>query len=413
MIDRSVFGDRDFRLLLVGQTTSQFGTQISSLAIPLLAVVVLHASAFQIGLINAASTIAFLVIGLPVGAWTDRGSRRRFLIISDIARMILFASIPVAAWLGRITVAQLTVVVLMAGIGRVFFDIAYQSYVPTVVGRDRVLAGNSAMEFIRSSGQFAGPALGGLLVSAVGGAMVVLIDAVSFAVSAVMLLAIRIREIPREAAPRSRLRDDVATGVAEVLRRPALRAIAAASGLTNFGFAAASAVNIIFMARVLHLSATKIGMIVAVGAIAVMVGSVLTPRLSKIIGADRIIWFALAVTSPLTVLGALARPGPLVALLVLGVAAGEFGQIVYAITSLSLRQQVTPERLLGRVNATMRVMIMGLFPIGALLGGVVGDWLGARATLLLVGLLSCLCPVLLYPALRRHEERDRDHEAIR
>lgn len=410
MIGRSVLRDRDFRLLLVGQTTSQFGTQVSSLAIPLLAVGVLHASAFQIGLVNAASTVAFLVIGLPVGVWTDRGSRRRFLVLSDIARLILFASIPVAAWLGRITLVHLVVVALMAGAARVFFDIGYQSYIPSVIGRDRVLAGNSAMEFLRSTGQFAGPALGGLLVSAVGAATVVAIDAVSFGVSAVMLLAIGIREIPSAVAPTMRLRDDVSAGVAEVLRRPVLRAVGAASALSNFGFAAASAVNVIFMARVLHLSPAKIGLIISGGAVAVMAGSALTPQLSRIVGGNRIIWLVLAVTAPITVLGALAQPGPLVVLLVLGIAAGEFGQIVYAITSLSLRQRVTPELLLGRVNATMRVIIMGLFPVGALLGGIVGDWLGARATLLLVGLVSCLCPLLLYPALRHQED---DQQAAR
>src|SRR3954470_20977004 len=148
MPDGSPLRQRDFRLLLIGQTTSQFGAQVSGVAIPLLAVLVLHASPLQLGLVTASGTLAFALIGLPAGAWVDRTARRPVLVAADLSRTVLMLSIPVAALCGALTIAQLIVVSLLAGFARVFFDVAYQSYLPSVVGRDGLLAGNSAMETV-------------------------------------------------------------------------------------------------------------------------------------------------------------------------------------------------------------------------------------------------------------------------
>ncbi len=184
---------RDFRLLLIGQTTSQFGAQVSAIAMPLLAVLTLNASPFEVGLIGAASTLAFALIGLPAGAWLDNLHRRPILIASDIIRAVLLATIPLAAFAGALTVTQLVVVALLTGFARVFFDVGYQSYIPTVIGKDQVLAGNSAMETIRASGQIIGPGLGGVLVGLIGAANVILVQAVTFVVSAASLIAIKTR----------------------------------------------------------------------------------------------------------------------------------------------------------------------------------------------------------------------------
>jgi MFS family permease len=398
---RSPSARRDFRLLLIGQATSQFGTQVSAVAIPLLAVLTLHASAFEVGLINAASTLAFALIGLPAGAWLDRGRRRRVLVLSDAARALLLASVPVLALLGALSIAHLVIVSLLAGVARVFFDVGYQSYLPSLVGKDKVLAGNSTMEFLRATGQVAGPGLGGLLVSLVGAAAVLLVDALTFAVSAGTLLAIRSREQAIGAGvPRPRLWTQITEGIRFVVGNRVLRAIAVSSGLGNFGFAIASAVNVIFMSRTLGLSPAAIGLVVAAGSVAVMAGAAATPRLARLVGTARIIWLSTAVTAPLTFLGVLAQPGWLATLIVISAAAGEFGQIVYAITNLSVRQRLCPDRMLSRVNATMRVMIMGLFPLGELLGGVLGDLVGARWTLAVSGTAMLACSVPVYLALR-------------
>lgn len=397
----SPFALRDFRLLLLGQTTSQFGAQVSGVAIPLLAVLVLHASPLQLGVVNAAGTAAFALIGLPAGAWIDRWRRRPILISSDIIRAVVLSTVPLAWWLGVLTIWQLIAVSALVGVARVFFDVGYQSYLPTVIGKGKVIAGNSLMESIRAFGQALGPGVGGWLVAVAGAANVVLIQAGTFAVSAVSLLSIRVREPKALPSPeRPYLRTDIAMGLLFVGRNPVLRALAITSGASNFGFAIASAVTFIFMSDTLGLSPTAIGIILALGSITVMLGAALTPKLAAHLGSARIIWLALAVTGPITLLGALAQPGPLVALLIVGTAAGELGQIIYAITSVSLRQHLCPERMLGRVNATMRVLVLGLFPIGALVGGLLGELIGLRATLWLALSITCIAPTPVYIALR-------------
>jgi MFS family permease len=396
----SLRASRDFRLLLAGQTTSQFGSQIGGVAIPLLAVVSLHATAFEVGLIGAASTITFALIGLPAGAWLDRARRRPMLVASDLARALLYATIPVTAWLGILTIAQLVVVSLLVGLARVFFDVGYQSYVPVVVGRDRVLAGNSAMELLRSSGQVAGPGLGGLLVTLIGAASVVLAQAIAFGVSAATLLGIRAHEpAPEPEVPRH-LGHRIAEGVRYVANDRTLRTLALGSAASNLSFAIASAVTVVFLVRDLHQPAWVIGLVVAAGALATMAGAALTPWAGRTLGPVRVIWVSLAVTGPLGLLVVLATPGWGLAFAVAGMAAAELGQIVSAITSVSLRHRICPDRILSRVNATMRVAIMGLFPLGALLGGVLGAAIGARWTLLVAGLVVLVAPVVLAVGLR-------------
>lgn len=401
MSNQSLLAHRDFRLLLAGQATSQLGTQVSGVAIPLLAVLTLQASPFEVGLVSASSTLAFALIGLPAGAWLDRWPRRPILIGSDLARATLLATIPLAALFGVLTIAQLVVVSLLAGFARVLFDVGYQSYIPSVIGRDKVLAGNSTMETIRASGQIVGPGLGGVLVTLVGAAAVVLLQAVTFVISAISLWAIRVREpiIPIQ-PDRPRLWGQICEGLAFVGRNRILRATAITSAAGNFSFAVASAVSFIFMVRELHLSAAALGIIIAAGSVTVMAGAALTPWLSRLVGSARVIWLSLAVTGPLTLLAPLAQPGWLVALMIASIAAGELGQIIYAITNVSLRQRLCPDHMLGRVNATMRFLIMGLFPVGALTGGLLGEAVGLRATLWIAGGIVLLSPITLWLALR-------------
>jgi MFS family permease len=386
--------------LLVGQTTSQFGAQVSGVAIPLLAVLTLGATPFEVGLVSASSTIGFALIGLPAGAWVDRFRRRPILVASDLVRAVVLASIPVAAAFGVLTLTQVIVVSLLAGFARVFFDVAYQSYLPTVVGPERLLAGNSALETIRASGQVAGPGAGGWLVSAVGAANVVLLQAVTFVVSAVSLLAIRAREDVVRREPRG-LWPEIHEGLAYVMGHRVIRVLALTSAVNNFAFAVASAVNLVFLVRVLQLTPTAVGVVLAVSSGAAMLGAALTPWLARWIGAERVIWVSLVFAGGFGMLAPLARPGWLISLAVAGFAAGELGQIVYAITSVTLRQRLVPAGLLGRVNATMRFLLMGLFPVGALLGGVLGSTAGARATLWVSGGLIAVSWIPAYGVLSR------------
>lgn len=397
----SLFAHRDFRLLLFGQTTSQLGSQVSGVAIPLLAVLTLHASPFELGLVSASSTLAFAVVGLPAGVWLDRGPRRPMLIASDLARTVSLATIPLAAVLGVLTITPLVVISLLVGLARVFFDIGYQSYIPSVIGKEKVLAGNSSMKTIRASGRVVGPGLGGWLVAFVGAANVVLIQAVTFAVSALSLAALTTREpVVPPPVKGPRLRDQIVEGLGFVGRNQILRAVTIASAVLNFSFAMSSAISFIFMSRSLALSATKIGVIIAASSITVMIGAALTPRFSRAVGLARIIWVSLAVTGPIVLLAPLAQPGWAVALFLVSTAAGEFGQIIYSITNVSLRQRLCPDTMLGRVNATVQFLIMGTFPLGALIGGALGELLGLHSTLWVIGALILLSPIPLLLALR-------------
>lgn len=392
---------RDFRFLLLGQATSQLGAQVSGVAVPLLAVLSLGASPLQLGLVSAAGTLAFALIGLPAGAWIDRRRRRPILVAGDLSRAALLLSIPLAAALGILTLTQLIVVSLLAGVARVFFDVGYQSYLPAVAGHGRLLHANSAMETLRAGGQIIGPGVGGGLVAVIGAADVVLVQAVTFAVSAVSLLAIRAPE-PEIPAPaeRSRLRGQIAEGLRFVAGTPVLRSTAITSAAGNLAFAIASAVSIVFMVRTLHLSPAAVGVVMALGSVTVMAGAALTPRLARGVGSARIVWVSLAVSGPIGLLIPLARPGWAVALLVVGVAAGELGQIVYAITNVTVRQRLCPAHMLGRVNATMRFLIMGMFPLGALVGGALGEVAGLRATLWVSGGIIALSALPVHRALR-------------
>jgi MFS family permease len=387
---------RDFRLLLIGQTTSQLGAQLAGVAVPLLAVVSLGATALQVGLINAASMLAFAVIGLPAGVWVDRLRRRPLLVAADLVRAGLLATIPALAAVGALAIWQLMVVSLLVGGARVFFDVGYRSYLPALIGRGQVLAGNSALEFVRASGQIVGPGLGGILVAAWGAQWVIAVQAATFVVSGGCLLLIRAREqpVPRDPSSPS-LGRQIRVGLGFVLRSRVLRATAVASGVSNVAFAVASAVNIIFMTRVLGLPQAAVGIVIAAGSATVMAGAAFTPWLARRFGSARLAWLVLAATTPLAVLGAFAFPGWGVALIVVGIAAGEFGQIVFSITNTSLRQVICPPELLGRVNATIQVLVMGLFPLGALLGGALGDWVGARVTLVVSGLMLLAAPIAL------------------
>lgn len=401
MSGRSPLRHRDFRLLLFGQATSQLGAQISGVAIPLLAVLALEASPLQLGVVTASGTLAFALIGLPVGAWVDSWPCRPVLIASDLARTVLLATIPITWLLGALSITQLILVSLLTGFARVFFDVAYQSYIPSVIGKDRLLAGNSAMETVRACGQMAGPGIGGWLVALAGAANVVLIQAAAFAVSAASLVAIKAPEPAAATVPdRPRLGGRIKEGMLFVARTPILRATAISSAAGNFAFAIASAVSVVFMVRTMGLSPTGVGVVVALGSVTVAAGAALTPRLARYVGSARIVWLSLAVTGPVALLTPLAGPGWLAIVLVIGIAAGEFGQIIYSITNVSLRQRLCPEQVLGRVNATMRFLLMGLFPLGALLGGVLGEFVGLRPTLWLSGVIIAVSALPIYRALR-------------
>jgi len=377
---------RDFLLLWSGQSISEIGSSITNLALPLTAVIVLKASAFQVGLLTAATYASFALIALPAGAIVDRIAKRRLLLVCDAARMIIIGSVPVVAAFGVLTLGQLYVVALLAGVCTVFFDVAYQSYLPSLIPVEQLNDGNGKLGATQAFAQAAGPGLGGALVGLIGAARAMSADAFSYLVSVTSLLLIRSRLDGPSVARRdghilSGLRKDIAEGLQFVVRHPILRKVVACTGSSNFWSGASSAVMAIFMVRVLHLHPALIGLLYALGAVGGVIGGLFTGRFALWIGSARIVWVSSLLLIPFQALIPLAFPGWRVILVGIAEVGISFGVVLYNTAQLSYRQAITPQALLGRMNAAVRWIVWGTLPLGGLAGGALATAIGIRATL--------------------------------
>lgn len=394
---------RDFRLLLAGAAAGQVGAQVTLVALPLVAVLVLKAPAFEVGLLTAAETAAFLLIGLPAGAWVDRMRKLPLMIRADVVRAAAMASVPLAAVADVLTMAQLYVVALVTGAATVFFDVAHQSYLPQLLPKEQLMAGNGALETVRSSAHVAGPGLGGGLVQLVGAHLAIVADAIGYAVSALFLMAMKRPPEPRpEPVPGASLRSDIAEGLRFVLGHPLLRVIAATTGLGNFFTAMLMATQTVFLVRVLGLEPASVGLMLSASAAGGLLGALTAGALAGRLGQARIIWLSALATGPFALLWPLSGHGAAAALFAAGSGVVSFGAVVYNVAQVSFRQTLCPPRLLGRMNATLRFLVWGTLPLGAVVGGAVAGSFGARAALWVCALGFLLVPIpLLCSPLRR------------
>ncbi|MET9336194.1 MFS transporter [Nonomuraea sp. NPDC003804] len=390
---------RGFLLLFGADTISQVGTQVSMVALPLVAVVALRASPFEMGLLVAAETAAFLLIGLPAGVWVDRLRRRPILITGDLARAALLASVPVAWWLGVLSMPQLYVVGLCVSVATVFFDVAYQSYLPSLVERDRIVEGNAKLEIVRSGAQVAGPGAAGWLVHLVTAPVAILVDAVSFLLSGLLLAGIKGDSDTPARDERRGLVREIGEGLAFVLRHPILRMIAACTASANLANAMNNALAVLFLINVVGVSPGVMGLLFSAAGVGGLAGAALVGPVSRWAGSARTIWLSALLTSPFMLLVPLAAQGWRLGLYVLAWFVVSAGIVVYNVSQLSFRQAITPDHLLGRMNATMRFIVWGTLPLGALIGGVLGERLGVVAALWIACALSPLSviPLLLSP----------------
>lgn len=387
----SLWSHRDFKLLWAGQTVSEIGSAVTAVALPLLALLTLDASAFEVALLSAVSSAAFLLVALQAGALIDRRRKQPILVRSDWARAALIATVPAAHFLGVLTMAQLYVVALLVSVLTVFFDVAYQSYLPVLVDRAQLVEGNSKLSATAAVAQFVGPAVGGVLVAAIGAPYAVGVDAASFLVSGAATQAIRDDEDEPPARPDgTRMRDEIREGMSFVLRHPILSKVVACTGTSNFFGSLYGAVEVVFLVRELGASAAVVGLVFSIGAIGGVLGAVVATPVARRVGSARIIWLSLAVTAPLTFLGPLAFPGPGVLLVAAASAALGLGAVVYNVAQVSYRQAVCPPALLGRMNAAVRFIVWGTMPLGALAGGGLATVLGTRATLVVGAAGMCL-----------------------
>jgi MFS family permease len=394
-----VLRDPDFARLWSATTISSFGTQITVVAWPLVAILLLHAGPAEMGVLIAAETIPFLLIGLPAGVWVDRMRRRPVLILADVARGLLLASVPVAAWFGVLTMAQLYVVGFAVGFFGVFFEIATTSYLPALLERDRLIEGNQKLEAGRAVASVAGPGLAGLLVGLVGAAEAIVVDALSFVVSGVFVAAIRKPEplLTRAADAPSGMLAEMMSGLRWVIHHPVLRPVLAANTLANVGISIFQTLAVLYYVQDLGLTPPVVGAVFVVANLGALVGAVVSGPIGRRIGVGPTVGIGLAGEALVYILLAITpRESPLPLLVV---ANGLFGltSLVFYVNALSLRQTVTPHELLGRMTATYRFASWGVLPLGAFLAGAIGSALGLRAALgfaAVIGVIA-LVPIFL------------------
>jgi MFS family permease len=392
----------DFLRLWAGQTISQFGSQISALALPIAAIVVLDASAFQVALLGTVEFLPFLLFTLPAGVWVDRLRRRPILVIADLGRAVALVSVPVAYAFDALTLWQLYVVGFVVGTLTVFFDVAYQSYLPSLVRRNQLVEGNSKLELSVSAAQVGGPAAAGGLVSLLSAPWAVLTDAISFLGSALFVLRIRTREEvvePTAAAERPGMRAEAWEGMQFVWKDRRLRALTESTVIFNFCANGAFAVYLVYAVRSLGLSPAAIGVIFSLGNVGWLAGALVAGRVSTKLGVGRALIVSGAVAAPALILvPAAPQSAPIPFLIAAGVLSS-FGLVIWRIAQVSLRQAITPDHMLGRVNAVSRFVMWGTIPLGTLLGGALGSTIGLRETLWIgtIGASLTVLPVLFSP----------------
>src|SRR5262252_6718901 len=377
---------------------SDVGSQISALALPLIAALTLGATPWQMGVLSAAGSAPTLIVGLFAGVWVDRLRRRPLMITADLGRALLLLSIPLASVLNVLRIELLYVVALSAGGLTVLFDVTFLAFVPTLVGREQLVDANSKIEATSSAAQVAGPGLGGLLVGALGAAYAVVIDALSFVASALFISGVRVTE-PVPQGGRAGMASEIGEGLRLVLTHRILRALGGCSATTNLFGRMFLAVYVLYMTRDLGLGSVGVGFVFAIGGLGALAGALAARSVTRRLGpgptmiAAQLSFGLTGMAVPLAVLV------PRVALPM--IVASEFGQwmsvTVYYVTAVSVRQAMIPDRLQGRVNATMRFIAGGALPIGALLGGALGGVIGLPLTLVVAEfgmLLACLWLVL-------------------
>ncbi len=405
MLGGRLWRDGEFLKLWAGQGISEIGSQVSLLALPTVAILVLGATPFQVGLLAACETLAFPVLGLIAGVYVDRLPRRPIMIACDVGRLLALASVPIAFVLGVLAMPQLYAVALLIGVGTVFFDVAYQSYLPALIPRADLIEGNTKLQVTSSVAQMAGPALGGFLIQLIGPARAVAADAASFLVSVVSLVWIRRAEPPLSPAGESGRRGFFAEmweGIQVVFGNSTIWKIAGSTSTSNLGSNLFFAVFLIFVYRTLHLNPGTVGVIFAAGAIGGLLGALMAAWIPRRIGLGPTLFVTILLWGLSLILVPLAQYGFAIPLLFASMFLSSFVNPVYNINQVSLRQAITPDRLQGRMNATVRTIIWGTNPIGAFIGGIIGSTYGVVPALyvgiaisLLAGFWILLGPIRL------------------
>ena len=381
----SLWGHPDFRRLWVGQTVSQLGSVVTRTALPLVALLVLGAGPWELALLVVVASLGILLVGLVAGAWVDRLRRRPLLIANDVARAGLLFWIPIAHGVGALRIEQLYAVAFLEAALGALFDAAYPAYVPTLIGRDRLVEGNSKLAMSASIAEIGGPGFAGTLVQIVGAPFAMLVDAFSFVVSAASLALIRAPEPERPPrATRTRILHEIVEGLGVVRRHAIVLPIAARSFPDHFFGAFYGVLYSLYLLVELHLDPFLLGVVISAGGVGSLVGSALASRVVGRLGIGRaMIWMALG-ASLVGILTPLAQ-GPLAVatlMVFLPQLVGDGLKTIEGVAEISLVQGVVSDRVLGRVNATLDVVAHGIgYPLGALAAALVAERIGVRGAI--------------------------------
>lgn len=418
MESRSLWRHSDFLKLWAGQTVSELGSVVTRTAVPLVALLVLGAGPREMALLVVAGSLAVLLVGFFAGAWVDRLRRRPLLIGTDAFRSILLFSIPIAYAAGVLRMEQLYLVTFVEGCLGSLFDAAYPAYVPSLIGVDRVVEGNSKLATSSSLAEIGGPGLAGGLVQAFSAPFAILVDALSFGVSALSLLLIRSPEPPRPAViERTPIRTEIAEGLRLVRNHPVLFPIAMRSVVAHVAGSFYGVLYTIYLIDELHLSPLLLGIVVSAGGVGSLIGSLFASRVIRRFGlGPALIWTA-GGAALLGVLTPLAQ-GPLLlatVMVLIPQLVGDGLQTIEGVAELSLIQGLSPDRILGRVNATLEVFSHGIaYPIGALTAAVVAGAIGIRGGIALgwAGMAVSILFLVLSPLPRVRTISDEVHVTI-
>lgn len=386
----------DFMRLWTSQTIGAFGRQITAFALPTAAILLLSAGSFEIGILNALEDLAFPLLGLFVGVWADRWRRRPMMVVASLGRMIVVASVPLAFLLGALHLYLLYAVSALIGVFTVFFDIAYQSYLPTLIERTDLVEGNSKLETTQSAARVVGPAIAGFLIQLVGAAKAILADTLAFLTSAILIFSISKHEptIPSSGA-RRRFLSELREGAEVVFGNSILRRITACTATLNLGSGIFFAVFLIFAYHELKLTVPLVGIALTLGGAGLLIGAVSASRIVGRLGLGPTLAVSILISGvglAIVPLALYISTVPILTALWIGLWMGLSNVFipVYNINQISLRQAITPDRLQGRMNATIRTLVWGVLPLGSFVGGILGVYLGILPTLVFGALVSTL-----------------------
>lgn len=390
----------DFSKLWIGQSISMIGSQVTFLALPITAAVTLSATSLQMGILSAIGSAPALLFGLLAGVWVDRYKRRPILIGADIARALVLGVIPLSAILGVLRVEVLYIVGFLAGIFGLFFNVAYRSYLPTLVGRQQLVKANSQLELSNSVADIIGPGAAGGLVQLIGAPLAIAVDAFSFLISAFSIGSIRTPEPSiKKVEDGTNLGSEIKEGLSLVFGERSLRALAGCISSLSLFNAIIEAVSILYLTRQLGLTAGWLGLIFAGGSVGFLLGALIADRLTRRIGLGRSLVLGVLITGASDLLiplaGKISTLGLVIGMLMVAQFFFGMGLTIFQIGQVSLRQSLTPDHLQGRMNATLSMLTWGIAPLGGLLGGVLGQVIGLSPTLVLAATGEMLAVIWL------------------